>query len=152
MVQSLMYCAEQIVIPEKFQNILKTYAKGKFAAMCGGVRLQKKMKNKICIQYLFEHVYADRTFFSGRKSINMILRIFLVDRFRCVYLYSNIIKYMQKICVSIERNLGKIWKSVSIMVYLFIYKKLFNGCIGDVVKYVSIFYVVLNHHQERSLK
>lgn len=24
-----MYCAEQIVIPEKFSNILKTYAKGK---------------------------------------------------------------------------------------------------------------------------
>lgn len=26
--RSLMYCAEQIVIPQKFPNILKTYAKG----------------------------------------------------------------------------------------------------------------------------
>lgn len=28
MIQSKMYCAEQIVIPAKFPNILKTYAKG----------------------------------------------------------------------------------------------------------------------------
>jgi len=35
MVQSLMYCAEQIIIPEQFPGILKTFAKGK----CFGVIL-----------------------------------------------------------------------------------------------------------------
>jgi hypothetical protein len=29
MVLSKMYCSEQIVIPEKISNLLKTYAKGK---------------------------------------------------------------------------------------------------------------------------
>jgi hypothetical protein len=31
MVLSKMYCSEQIVIPEKISNLLKTYAKGKNA-------------------------------------------------------------------------------------------------------------------------
>lgn len=47
-----------------------------FAAVCGGV-VAKKKHGKIKFAFnIYSSMSADRTFFSGRKSINMILRIF----------------------------------------------------------------------------
>lgn len=52
MVLSKMYCSEQIVIPEKISNLLKTYAKGKkcfFHFHCGKQQEGKSSRGK-CIK------------------------------------------------------------------------------------------------------
>lgn len=56
MVLSKMYCSEQIVIPEKVSNLLKTYAKG----MSVG-RETKKASWKIPVVYRIQHSFTLRS-------------------------------------------------------------------------------------------
>jgi hypothetical protein len=50
MVLSKMYCSEQIVIPEKISNLLKTYAKGKnaFFIFISTSAVKNKAKKNVC--------------------------------------------------------------------------------------------------------
>jgi hypothetical protein len=47
-----MYCSEQIVIPEKISNLLKTYAKGKnsFSPLMAGTKQSRELAQWKCIK------------------------------------------------------------------------------------------------------